>query len=346
MSLHSEILEQPDRLEQLLQTQRATMKEIATAIHGRQVSFVFVAARGTSDNAARYANYLLGAINRLPVALAAPSLFTYYAKPPALKDALVVAISQSGVSPDIVSVVEEGRRQGCLTLAITNASQSPLAMAADLVLDVRAGPELSIAATKTYTAELMSIAMLSAALESDTGKVWEHLQGVSSWMREVLALEPGIGEAARRYGSIQRCAVLGRGYNYATAFEWALKLKELAYVGAEAYSSADFQHGPVAMVGPGFPVMVVLPAGPLADSMLTLVRHLKQSVRADLVVISNVAEALSLAAAGIRMSPEIPESLTPIVSIAAAQLFTYHLTLASGNDPEQPRTLSKVTETR
>src|SRR5258707_1718503 len=151
MSVNSEILEQPERLSNLLHTQRKRIEEIARAIAKRNTQYVFLAARGTSDNAGRYANYLWGAMNGLPLALATPSLFTYYHQPPKLNGALVVGISQSGQSPDIVSVLDEGKRQGCMTLAITNAPDSALAKSADFVIDVQAGPELSIAATKTYT---------------------------------------------------------------------------------------------------------------------------------------------------------------------------------------------------
>jgi glucosamine--fructose-6-phosphate aminotransferase (isomerizing) len=285
-------------------------------------------------------------MNGLPVALATPSLFTYYQRPPNLEGALVVAVSQSGISPDIVSVVQEGKRQGCLTLAITNDPGSPLAAGADFILNLQAGPELAIAATKTYTAELMTIAMLSSALLGPKGGAWQDLQSVPSWVEEALALESAVSNAAARYGSLERCVVLGRGYNYATAFEWALKLKELAYVGAEPYSSADFLHGPIAVIGEGFPVLAVVAAGALADSLLSMLRHLKQDLRADMVVISNVEQALSLAEAALPLSPQIPEPITPLVSIVAAQLFAYHLTLALGFDPEKPRMLNKVTETR
>src|SRR5512143_3525115 len=155
MTLHSEILEQPERLERLLQSQRGTVEAIANDMRTRSVPYVFLAARGTSDNAGRYANYILGGMNGLPLALATPSLFTYYQRPPKLNGALVVGISQSGQSPDIVSVVEEGKRQGCMTLSITNAPDSPLAKASDYLLDIQAGAELAVAATKTYTCQLM-----------------------------------------------------------------------------------------------------------------------------------------------------------------------------------------------
>src|SRR5512137_658084 len=141
MSLQTEILEQPERLAALLESQRTAVEKITATIRRHDIRWVFLAARGTSDNAGRYANYLWGAQNRLPLALATPSLFTYYNSPPQLKDALVVGISQSGQSPDIVSVLVEGRRQGCLTLAITNAPQSPLAQSADLIMEIQAGVE-------------------------------------------------------------------------------------------------------------------------------------------------------------------------------------------------------------
>jgi glucosamine--fructose-6-phosphate aminotransferase (isomerizing) len=344
MSLHSEIFEQPSRLENLLSSQRKNVEKVAAAIQSREIQFAFLAARGTSDNAGRYANYLWGAMNGLPMALATPSLFTYYQQPPKLKNALVVGISQSGQSPDIVSVLQEGKRQGNLTLAITNASDSPLAQNADFVLEIEAGPELAVAATKTYTTELMVIAMLSAALAGDAVR-WNELEHVSGWVDEVLGLDEVIQQAAQRYRYMQNCVVLGRGYNYATAFEWALKLKELAYIEAEPYSSADFRHGPVAIVAQGYPVMAIAPDGKVLDSMLDLLAHLKKDLLAELVVISNSDVALSMAQTRFVIPAGMPEWLSPLVAIIPAQLFTYYQTLAKGFNPDHPRTISKVTET-
>ncbi|MCX6036030.1 MAG: SIS domain-containing protein [Chloroflexi bacterium] len=247
VTLQSEIFEQPERLAHLLHSQRDTVEKIAAAIRQSNIRYVFLAARGTSDNAGRYANYLWGAQNQLPLALATPSLFTYYNRPPKLDGALVVSISQSGQSPDIVSVIEEGRRQGCLTLSITNAPDSPLARAADLVLDIQAGDEKAIAATKSYTTELMAIAMISAALANDKTH-WRELGKVSGWTEKVLQQDVPIARMAERYRTMRQCVVLGRGFNYCTAFEWALKLKELTYIVSEPYSSADFQHGPISLL--------------------------------------------------------------------------------------------------
>ena len=344
MSLYDEIHEQPAVVRRLLETQRGRAAEIAAAIRQVDPRFVFLAARGTSDNAGRYANYLWGAMNGLPLALAAPSLFTLYQRPPHLREALVVGISQSGQSPDIVRVVETGRAYGNLTLAITNAPDSPLAQAADLLLDIHAGPERSVAATKTYTAELAAIALLSAALAQDAA-MQAALERVPEWMETVLALDATIAQAAQRYRYMEQCVVLGRGYNYATAFEWALKLKELTYIAAEPYSSADFQHGPVAVVAQGYPVLAVAPSGAVLASMRDLLRQLHENLRAELVVISDDPEVLSWAQVPLPLPAEIPEWLTPLIAIVAAQLFTYHLTLAKGYNPEHPRGLQKVTQT-
>jgi glucosamine--fructose-6-phosphate aminotransferase (isomerizing) len=344
MTLHSEIFEQADILENLLAGQMSRVREIAAVIRELSPPYVFLAARGTSDNAGRYANYLWGSLNRLPVALATPSLFTFYQKPPLLNGALVVGISQSGQSPDIVSVLEEGRRQGCRTLAITNEPDSPLAQAANFVIDIQAGVETAVAATKTYTAELMAVAMLTVALRQEDA-LQQALLRVPGWVRQVLALDERIARIAERYRYMSHCVVIGRGYNYATAFEWSLKLKELTYVVAEPYSSADFQHGPIAMVESGFPVMAVAPSGKVFDDTLDLLQRLRNDLLAELLVISDQPAVLDLAQSPLSLPDGIPEWLSPLVAIVPAQLFAYHLTRAKGYDTERPRLIHKVTET-
>lgn len=344
MSFHTEILEQPQRLESLLRNQRNHVQELASAIRKQDIQFIFLAARGTSDNAGRYANYLLGARNSLPMALATPSLFTYYKRPPKLKGALVVGISQSGKSPDVVSVLEEGKRQGCPTLAITNSPDSPLAQTAHLVLDIMAGKEAAVAATKTYTAELMAVAMLSAALlESEAA--WRELEAVPGWASDVLEQDEAIAVMAQRYRYMQRCVVLGRGFNYATAYEWALKLKEMTYVAADPYSTADFLHGPIAMVEHGYPVLAVAPQGKVFPSMIEVLELVRVERGAELLVISDSEDALRLAQSPVPLPSGVPEWLTPQISIIPGQLFSYHLTCVKGYDPEAPRSLHKITET-
>jgi glucosamine--fructose-6-phosphate aminotransferase (isomerizing) len=344
MSFHSEILEQPDVLERLLSNQRQAIQAVAQRIKKEDVKYLFIAARGTSDNSARYAKYLFGIRNRIPVALAAPSHFTIYNSPPKLDGALVIGISQSGQSPDIVGVLAEGKRQGRPTLAITNAPDSPLAEISNFVIDIQAGKEAAVAASKTYTAQLMTLAMLSSALQGDSREN-QVLQAVPGWARQALQLDEHIRQAVPRYRYMDQCVVLGRGYNYATAYEWSLKTKELAYVIAEPYSSADFQHGPVALVERGYPVLAVAPSGPVLDNMMELLAFLRQERNVELVVISDQDSALDLAQLPLRLPEGIPDWVSPIVSVIPGQLFVYHLTIAKGLDPNAPRGLSKVTET-
>ena len=345
MSLHSEIHEQPDCLVRLLQRSRIATEEIAEAVAAEDIRFVFIAARGTSDNAARYANYVWGAINGLPVALAAPSLFTYYNHPPRLRGSLVVGISQSGRSPDIVSVITEGKQQGCLTLAITNDAGSPLAKAADFVLNIEAGPENAVAATKTYTAQLMGVAMLAAAMKRD-GALWEELLRVPDRIQASLGAESEIANIAPRFRGTSKSIVLSRGFNYATACEWALKLKELASMEAEPYSSADFVHGPIAMVDGRFPIFAVVAKGAVAPQSIQVLKTVKEERSAEILMISNMNEALSMADISLPLPSEIPEWLTPLVAIVPAQLFCHHLAVAKNLDTESPRGIKKITETR
>jgi glucosamine--fructose-6-phosphate aminotransferase (isomerizing) len=344
MPLHSEIFEQPRILSDLLVQQWPAIQEIARQIRSFEIDYIFLVARGTSDNAARYAQYLLGASNGLPIALATPSLFTLYEAPPRLKRALVIGISQSGKSPDIVRVLAEGRSQGCPTLAITNAIESDLNQAAAFHIDIQAGLETAVAATKSYTAQLMAIAMLSAALNEDTA-AYETLLRVPTWIEQTLRLDDSIMQMAERYRYMNQCVVIGRGFNYSTAFEWSLKLKELTYVVAEPYSSADFQHGPIAVVDQGFPVLAVMPEGRVFVDLLELIERLHTIKRAELLIISNQPQALGIAQSPVRLPAGLPEWVSPMVAIVPAQLFCYHLTRAKGYDTEAPRGLHKVTET-
>jgi glucosamine--fructose-6-phosphate aminotransferase (isomerizing) len=341
MSLRDEIFEQPAVAGRLLDMQMEPVREVAARIRDKNPSFVYLAARGTSDNAGLYAKYLWGIANEMPVALAAPSMFSVFKTHPKIRDSMVVGISQSGQSPDIVSVIEEGRRQGALTLAITNDPESPLALAAELVLDTVAGPERAVAATKTYTAQLTAIAMLSVALTGDAEQ-GEWLGRLPSLIEDALKLDDTIKDASTRYRYMEECVVLGRGFNYATAYEWSLKLKELAYVIAEPYSSADFQHGPVALARQGFPVFAVVPGGTIDQEIITL---LMQDEQVELLAISSEGSALALANTPVQLPERLPEWITPIPAIIPAQLFCYHLTRAKGYNTEGPRGLSKVTLT-
>ncbi len=342
--LRDEIHEQPHVLANLLERQAQSAARIAAAIRARGARYAVIAARGTSDNAARYLQYLFGALNRMPVALATPSLFSIYQTPPWIGDALVLGVSQSGQSPDIVAVVEEGKRQGALTVAVTNDPGSPLARAADHVLLLQAGQERAVAATKTYTAQLAALALLAVQLAGDEERLNE-LRQVPAAVERTLALESIVSRFAQRYTYATECVVLGRGYNYATAFEIALKLKELTYIVAEPYSSADFRHGPVAIVERGFPVIAVAPRGAVYNDMLALIRELADR-EAELLIISDQEEALQLASTPLRLEASLPEWLSPFTCVVPGQLLALYITLAKGYNPDHPRGLRKVTETR
>lgn len=345
MSLLEEIFEQPSINKHLIHTQVKRIVQIADLFRGNDIRYIYLAARGSSDNAGKYAQYLFGAVNRLPMALATPSLFSLYATPPLLKNALVIGISQSGMSPDILSVLEEARRQGCPTLLITNSPNSPMAEISDHVIDIHAGEERAVAATKTYTATLTCIALLSTTLAEDQGML-EEIQNLPMWIDQELQREAQIGHLVERYAQIERCVVLGRGYNYATAYEWSLKMKELAAVMAEPYSSADFLHGPIAMVKGNLPVFAVVPEGKTSRSLLDLLKTLHDQKKVDILSISNHKEVLGLSPQKLILPAGLPEWLSPIVSIVPAQLFTYHLTRVKGLNPDAPAGLSKVTRTR
>ncbi|MFP4344463.1 MAG: SIS domain-containing protein [Anaerolineales bacterium] len=341
--LRREIREQPEVLRRMLEKQRENVERVAEIVRERQPDYVVMAARGSSDNAARYGQYLFGAANDLPIALATPSLFSLYNESPRLKNALVLGVSQSGETPDIVSVLESGRRQGALTVAVTNFADSPLGKAAEHVICLDAGEEISIAATKTYTTSLMALAMLSAALAQDRER-FEVLATVPDLVAEITSSAPEIIAAAERYRYMEACVVISRGYNYATAYEIALKLKELTYVLAEPYSSADFQHGPVAIVEQGFPVFSVVPEGQIAAELIDLLKEL-QDRKAELVVVSALEEALALAQTPLPLPKDIPEWVSPLVTVVPGQIFALGLTLAKGYDPDHPRELKKVTRT-
>jgi glucosamine--fructose-6-phosphate aminotransferase (isomerizing) len=345
VTLHDEIAEQPEVAARLLAAQSGPIGEIAAWLRERAPKHVVIAARGTSDHAAIYAQYVLGVRNRLAVGLGTPSIVSLYGAVPDFGGALAIGISQSGASPDIVSVIAAARAQGSPTIAITNEPESALAVAADRTIPLGAGPERAIAATKTYTAELLAIALLSAALAGEGGEDRAALAALPETIARTLALEPEIERIAAEQAAADRALVLARGFEYATAREWALKLKELGQVFADPYSAADFQHGPLALVEAGVPVLAVARAGaPEADLVVLLVR-LRADLDAALMVLSDHPAALATATWPVRLPDGTPEWLGPIVSIVAGQLHALHLTRARGLDPERPRHLSKVTRT-
>ena len=341
--LYKEIHEQPEVIRRLVNIQGDVISELAKQIQKRKIKHIFIAARGTSDNAGRYAKYLLGAHNRLVISLATPSLFTIYKQPPDLSDSLVLGISQSGKSPDIVSVLIEGKKQGALTAAITNVPDSDLGQAAQFVIDLQAGEEFSLAATKTYTAQLTSLAILSTKINPEKAYIQDLLQ-LPNHIMEAYSTESHIKHLAERYRYMSHCVVIGRGFNYASAFELSLKMSELTYTIAEPYSSADFLHGPVALVDQGFPTFVIAPHGEMTKEMKALIEKVHQR-NAEVIVFSDKDDLLQMSHQNVRLPGGVPEWLSPISAIIPGQMFAMYLAQARGFDVDNPRGLRKVTET-
>lgn len=342
MHLQSEIAQQPAVIERLLNDGKALTEAVAAAIRDFNPIFVCIAARGTSDNAAHYAQYMFGAMLRIPVMLATPSLHTVYGTPPVLSQALVIGISQSGQAEDVRMVLSDANQQGALTLAITNFDESPLAQTAKYQLPLLAGRELSVAATKTYTAQLTVIAMLTSALaESDAMR--KDLRALPRLSTQALRLGEGIAAWAQRYRYIDRLVTLGRGYNYATACEISLKVKELSYIASEGYSEANFRHGPIAAIDRGHPVIMVSPQGKNLEGMVEICGRLNE-LGAETLIISNNSDLLGQGRQAMTI-PSTPEWLSPILAVMPGQIFALQQALARGYEVDTPRGLSKVTIT-
>jgi glucosamine--fructose-6-phosphate aminotransferase (isomerizing) len=341
----ADIGEQPEMYSRLLEPARVgAIGRVATAIAERRPRHVVFTARGTSDHAALYAAYLAEIRLGLPAGLASPSAITVFGARPDLSQALVVGVSQSGGSPDLCEVLSVARDSGALTLAVTNDPSSPLAAAAELSIDVAAGPERAVAATKTYTAELLALSMLIEGVRAGGGALPAEERAALARLPElattVLADATPV-DLAPRYRFAARLVTTGRGYAYPTAREAALKLMETSYLAALAFSGADLLHGPLAMADPDVPVLAVVGAGPGGAAMRDVLARLGER-RADVVVIG--PSAVPGAAARIAV-PEVDERYAPMLDILPLQRLALALALARGEDPDAPRGLNKVTAT-
>jgi len=341
----ADIAEQPAGYARLLEgAPAAAIAAVAATVAQRRPQHVMFVGRGTSDHAALYGAYLTEIRLGIPAGLASPSAITLYGARPDLKDALVIGVSQSGGSADLTGVLTVARESGALTLAVTNNPSSPLAEIAELSVDVSAGHERAVAATKTYTAELLALLLLvegvragDGALPADERSALEKLPQLAE---EVLA-DQGADELARRYRFASRMVTTGRGYAYPTARETALKLMETSYLPALAFSGADLLHGPLAMTDPDVPVLAVVGSGPGGRSMTDVVNRLGER-RADVVTIGPADVA---GAAGRLAVPDVDERYAPLLDILPLQKLALALALARGEDPDAPRGLKKVTTT-
>ncbi|MFC3501145.1 SIS domain-containing protein [Micromonospora krabiensis] len=341
----ADIDEQPAGYERLLSSEHAdAIARVAAVIAERRPRHVVFTARGTSDHAALYGAYLTEIRLGLPAGLASPSVVTLYDAQPDLSDALVVGVSQSGGSPDLTEVLKAARASGALTVAVTNAPDSPLTHVAEFSVDIAAGHERAVAATKTYTAELLALLMLVEGVRAGDGVLPAEERAALAALPELAAqtlADPTPAQLAPRYRFAAQLVTTGRGYAYPTAREAALKLMETSYLPALAFSGADLLHGPLAMTDPDVPVLAVVGSGPGGRSMGEVLPRLGER-RADVVVVgsADVEGATRIAV------PEVDERYAPLLDILPLQRLALALALARGEDPDAPRGLKKVTATR
>jgi glucosamine--fructose-6-phosphate aminotransferase (isomerizing) len=332
----AEVAEQPAVFDSLV-ARRGDFAHVAELVAARRPRFALLAARGSSDHAALYAKYLIEVLLELPAGLVSPSTTSLYGARPDLTDVLYLSVSQSGGSPDLVAATEAARAQGALTVAVTNTPASPLSDAAELSVDIKAGDELAVAATKTYTATLLSLYLLVDAVRGGSGDAVAAIGELAA-----TALAAPIEEAVERYRDIERMVTTGRGYSSATAAEAALKLAETSYLAARAYSGADLLHGPVAAIDAGTGVVAVTSKGHGGNAMRDVVAAVRERGADVLAVGSSSADM----PAGLRIDvPETAEEVAPILEVLPLQRLALALSLARGGDPDQPRGLSKVTRT-
>jgi len=339
----TEIYEQPDLHKKLIDEQQDHIVKLASHLRKKQPKFILLAARGTSDNAATYAKYLFSSILGIPSGLAIPSLYTLYDQPPVIRDGLVIGISQSGRATDVLAVLQNARQKGVATLAITNDDSSPMAQGSEFSINIGAGQEKAVAASKTFTSQLLAIALLTAGWMEDN-RMLREISHIPEWGQETLAQHPTVTKLARWISDSNRLVVLARGYNHCVSYETALKIKELAYISAEAYSAADFRHGPIAMLEKDFPVVAMAPKDKSLEDMKKTIWEVKE-LGVRLGVISNDEETLTASPHTVRIPNNIPGWLSPIIATMPGQLLALELAQAKGLDVDHPRGLKKVTLT-
>lgn len=337
-----EIYEQPDALARTIREERSRISSLGKLLKERDIKVIVLVARGSSDNAALFGRYLLEITTGIPVSLSAPSVHTLYKAQLNFSKAVVIGVSQSGEGEDINRVLENARACGAFTVGITNEPNSSMTRLVDETLLMHGGIERSVAATKTFTGQMMLFYMLASELAIRPAKF--SYETIPDFTSRALEQRPAILELVQRYVFMENCVVVGRGLAYANAYELALKLMETCYVVAERFSSADFLHGPLAMVERHFPVILFAPPGVMLAGVKHLIDRLRE-LHADTLAITSDLDAAGACTRSIIMPREIDEFLAPVPYMIPGQLFAALLAEAKGLDPDAPRSLSKVTRT-
>lgn len=332
----AEMAEQPDVLARLA----GRADEIVASVQGVVPAVpagIILVARGSSDYAAIYGRYAIEIASRRPVAMAAPSIQTLYQSPTDLTDWLAIAVSQSGRTPEIITMTEKVRAAGARAVAVTNTPESPLAAVADVMIDLAAGEERAVPATKTFSASLLAFALIAQALSA--GGLSDSVEGAGEWARWVLDDPVPPERVATELHYAEGLISVGRGYMFPVALEAALKLKETSSILAEGYSAADLRHGPIAVIERDFPVLTFNVPGPAATDMDELIEWLRSEPKA------RVIQAHPGKGADLPLPPDCPEALAPIPAAVRAQQVALQLALRKGLDPDKPEGLSKITAT-
>lgn len=335
-----EIQEQPNVLERTIKEESATAKKIADLIKQHDIGHIIMVARGSSDNACIFGKYLFETVTGIPVSLASPSVVTLYKAKLKMKNTLVIGVSQSGEGTDINIYLDEAKKAGALTVSITNERNSTMAGITDEALFIHAGREVSVAATKTYTGQMLHFYLLADAL----GHKPIDINRLPELANRSLEANLHVAEIAKQYIFMDQCVVLGRGMNYCNSFELGLKLMETCYVISERFSTADFFHGPLAVIDQRFPAILFAPNGESLNGSIEVLARLKE-LGAHTTVITNSDEAAKNASQAIMLSSEIEEFISPIPFIIPGQLFAAHLAEIKGINPDNPRSIKKVTQT-
>ena len=342
----AEIREEPSALDRLITKELKRVWALAERWAERPPRFIFIAARGTSDHVALYGKYLFETMTHIPTGLAAPSISSIYQAQVNVEGALFIGISQSGEAADVISVLEQANAGGADTLAITNVGNSPITKIAQHTIPLHAKPELAVAATKTFSNSMAALLLLAAAIGRNA-ELRAELERLPALVADVLGHEQQIQNKMERFRYLRECVVLGRGYNLATAYELALKMRETSNVRAQPFASPDFVHGPIAIIEEGYPVIAFANRGVTLPAVMSVITEI-QARGAEAVVIGNAPDALAIADVSFPVIPErnVPEVISPLTSIAAGQIFAHALSVLKGYDPDKPRGLQKVTITR
>lgn len=344
-NLEKEIREQPQMLAKVIDNNLPTIKEVVAKAKEQGVSSIYFAARGTSDHACIYAQYLFGIFAGIPCALGTPSVFTKYGAHVNLKGMLVVGVSQSGRAEDVLAVLESAKEDGCITVAVTNNPDSPVAKCADYHLFCGCGLEASIAATKTFTTQKMILGTM-AAVWAENDALLEEFRGVSAKAQELIDTKfDEIMAFAEKYQNIDGAIILGRGVSYCIALEGALKMLETNKIKMKGYPISDFHHGPIAQVKEGDLVFVLSPKGKTNDDADAIIEKLL-GVKADVVVVTDDASVAPAGTSALVLPHTGSEFTFTYMAVLAFQLIACNMTTVRGIDPDVAGVINKITITK